>query len=431
MNRRVLTLLLLVLFVGLVGCAKTKVSDVFRFEVRELELTLYADETKNLEKELGLIKGDIGENEPIVYTATLLEGKNEGKVSFYNDILEIVEVEQYIGDAGTVEGTIITDSNTKVKVKALGEGSIRLTAFLKNSPNVTDSIIITIKKEMLSGIKVSAPDNAKFLYVGQSLQLSVSTFPENIESEYTFRSSNSLYATVDRKTGLVKAVAKPQNDSNIVITVTSTYDESIFATYTLMILTEASTGVEAYKDSVKIGEEEVIEMTKGDEIQLSAKVLSELGLAPQTVTYKSSNTKVLTVTTDGKVATVKAVGGGEANVTISSYDNKTCVVKFNVGYVASTSLEVKLNDQVVANEKLDVVVKQKYKFSAKVEPADKADQTVEIIVADEYKEFVTVKDLEITVEKAGEFKVTFTTKDSENPITLEVTFVATEEVASN
>ena len=198
-----------------------------------------------------------------------------------------------------------------------------------------------------------------------------------------------------------------------------------------MILTEASTGVEAYKDSVKIGEEEVIEMTKGDEIQLSAKVLSELGLAPQTVTYKSSNTKVLTVTTDGKVATVKAVGGGEANVTISSYDNKTCVVKFNVGYVASTSLEVKLNDQVVANEKLDVVVKQKYKFSAKVEPADKADQTVEIIVADEYKEFVTVKDLEITVEKAGEFKVTFTTKDSENPITLEVTFVATEEVASN
>lgn len=428
MKRRVLALLLLVLFVGLVGCAKTKVTDVFRFEVRELQLTLYADETKNLEKELGLIKGDIDENEPIVYTVTLLEGKDAGVISFYNEILEIIEVEPYISDSGIVEGTVISDSNTKVKIKALGEGSVRLTAFLKNSPNVTDSIIINVNKEMLSGIKVSAPNNAKYLYVGQSLQLSVSTFPENIESEYTFRSSNSLCATVDRKTGLVKAIAKPENDATIIITVTSLYDESITATYSFKILTEASTGVEAYKDSVKIGEEEVIEMTKGDEIQLSAKVLSELGLAPQNVTYKSSNTKVLTVTADGKV---KAVGGGEANVTISSYDNKTCVVKFNVGYVASTSLEVKLNDQVVANEKLDVVVKQKYKFSAKVEPADKADQTVEIIVADEYKEFVTVKDLEITVEKAGEFKLTFTTKDSENPITLEVTFVATEEVASN
>ena len=48
--------------------------------VRESALASKLKLTENLEKELGLIKGDIGENEPIVYTATLLEGKNEGKV---------------------------------------------------------------------------------------------------------------------------------------------------------------------------------------------------------------------------------------------------------------------------------------------------------------------------------------------------------------
>ena len=59
MKKRVLALMMLFLLIGLFGCAKTQVTDVFRFEVRELEMTLYADETKNLEKELGLIKGDI------------------------------------------------------------------------------------------------------------------------------------------------------------------------------------------------------------------------------------------------------------------------------------------------------------------------------------------------------------------------------------
>ena len=52
------------------------------------------------------------------------------------------------------------------------------------------------------------------------------------------------------------------------------------------------------REIIKIGKEEVIEMNKGDETQLSAKVLSELGLAPQNVIYKSSNTKVLTDTAD-------------------------------------------------------------------------------------------------------------------------------------
>ena len=118
MKRKVLALIMLFLFVGLVGCAKTQISDVFRFEVRELEMTLYADEAKNVEKELGLIKGAIDEDAAIVYSMSYVDGKNAGQVCYINDILEIISVEDYIDDGGIVAGTIISDSNTKVKVKA-------------------------------------------------------------------------------------------------------------------------------------------------------------------------------------------------------------------------------------------------------------------------------------------------------------------------
>ena len=188
MKRRVLVLLMLILIVGLVGCAKTKVSDVFRFEVRKLEMTLYADEEKNIEKELGLVRGAIDANAEIVYTMSYIDGENVGEVCFENEVLEIIEVTPYVNDSGIVAGTIIADQNENVKIRAKGEGQIRLTAFLKDSPNVTDSIIVTVTKEVLSGIKINAPEDTKILYVGEKIQLTVDTFPNHIESEYKFES---------------------------------------------------------------------------------------------------------------------------------------------------------------------------------------------------------------------------------------------------
>lgn len=424
MKRRVLVLMLLFLIVGLVGCAKTKVSDVFRFEVRKLEMTLYADETKNLEKELGLVRGDIDPDAEIVFTMSYIDGENVGERCFVNNILEIIEVEPYVNDSGIIEGTIISDADQKVKIRAKGEGQIRLTAFLKDSPNVTDSIIVTVTKEVLSGLKVSAPDNAKILYVGQTLQLSVDTFPNHIETEYTFKSSNILVATVD-KNGLVKGVGpnKTSGDSiePLIITVTSKYDPSVFATYDLSIVYEKATGIELKANDKVLEENEEVKLIKGETLQLSSKVLSEMGFAQQNVTYKSSDTKVATVSSTGAV---KAVEGGTAKITASSSDGfASFSFDVTVGYNPSTALDVKFENEEVGTDAINVALNKTYSFATTVTPVESGNQNVSITVADEaYADYVKIDGLKITPLKIGEFTLKVSTLDAENPIVKEVKF---------
>ena len=430
MKRKVLALIMLFLFVGLVGCAKTQISDVFRFEVRELEMTLYADEAKNVEKELGLIKGAIDEDAAIVYSMSYVDGKNAGQVCYINDILEIISVEDYIDDGGIVAGTIISDSNTKVKVKAKGEGTIRLTAFLKDSPNVTDSILITVQKEILEGIKISAPKDV--VYFGQTMQLTVETFPKHIDSEFNFKSSNKGFLTVDKNglvTGVVQGEQSTETSKEITITATAVYDSSVSATYKLTVTYEKATGIKVKNGENEIKADETVKMIRNDEIQLSVEVLSELGFANKKVTYKSSDTKVATISNAGLI---KAVNGGTSTITVATADGSVSFAfKVEVGYNPSTSAEIKFNDEVVEEQVFEVALNKNYNFTAKVEPFESANQNVKVEVADEYKEFVKIDGLKITPLKVGEFKLTVSTLDETNPVVKEVSFkVDYDDVAS-
>ena len=421
MKRKVLALIMLFLFIGLVGCAKTQVSDVFRFEVRELEMTLYADEAKNVEKELGIIKGDIDENAPIVYSMSYVDGKNAGQICYENDILEIIEVEEYIDENGIVAGTVISDGKMKVKVKAKGEGTIRLTAFLKDSPNVTDSIIITVQKEILEGIKINAPKDV--VYFGQTMQLQVETFPQHIVSDFTYKSSNKGFLTVD-KNGLVTAVTpgeqSTETSKEVIITATSVYDSNVSATYKVTVTYENATGIKMMNGEKEIKKDETVNMTRNDEIQLSAQVLSELGFANKKVTYKSSDTKVATISTTGLI---KAVNGGSATISVTTADGSiTTSFKVEVGYEQSTSFEVKFNNEAVADQVFEILLNKNYIFTAQVEPLASANQNVKLEVADEYKDFVKIDGLKITPLKVGEFKLTVSTLDESNPLTKEVSF---------
>lgn len=425
MKKRVLALMMLFLFIGLVGCAKTQVTDVFRFEVRELEMTLYADETKNLEKELGLIKGDIDKNAPIVYTMSYVEGKNAGETCFYNDILEIIPVEDYVDEGGIVAGTVISSDTQKVKVKAIGEGTIRLTAFLKESPNVTDSIIITVTKEMLSGLKINVPGDTKFLYFGQSIQLEVQTFPAHVESEFIYKSDNPLFATVD-KSGLVTGVRPSEGSTettkDVTITVTSKYDPTVSAKYKFTVRYESPKSITVKNGNEVIEKDEVVNLTRGDELQLATSVGSDKGFANQKVTFKSSDTNVVTITNTGLI---KAVNGGDATITVTTSDGTVSTTfKVSVGYTQSSSLELQFNGEAVIGQTFGVVLDKKYNFIASVSPVESANQEVLIEVADEYKDFVKVNGLSITSLKVGDFKVTVKTLDKENPIAKEVSFKA-------
>lgn len=432
MKKRVLALMMLFLLIGLFGCAKTQVTDVFRFEVRELEMTLYADETKNLEKELGLIKGDIDKDAPIVYTMSYVEGKNAGETCFYNDILEIISVEDYVDEGGIVAGTIIASDKQKVKVKAIGEGTIRLTAFLKDSPNVTDSIIVTVTKETLNGLKINVPDNTKFLYFGQSIQLEVQTFPAHIESEFLYKSDNPLFATVD-KNGLVTGVRPSEGSTettkDVTITVTSKYDPTVYAKYKFTVRYESPKSITVKNGSDVIEKDEVVALTRGDELQITTSVGSEKGFANQKVTFKSSDANVATISNTGLI---KAVNGGEATITVTTSDGTVNTsFKVSVGYTQSTALELKLNNEAVTEATINVILDKKYDFTATVSPVESANQGVKIEVAEDYKNFVKVNGLTITPLKVGDFKLKVITLDEENPIEIELSFKADYDVVTS
>lgn len=428
MKRRVLALVMLFLFIGLVGCAKTKVTDVFRFEVRELEMTFYADEAKNLEKELGLIRGAIDSDAEIVYTMSYIDGADAGESCFINDVLEIIEVSPYVNDEGIIEGTIISGENENVKVRAKGEGTVRLTAFLKDSPNVTDSIIVTVTKETLSGLKINVPNNTKYLYVGQTLQLSVDTFPSHIDTEYTFKSSNKLLATVD-KNGVVKGISPTTGSTpDVTITVTSTYDPTLSASYKFIVLYESATDVEVSANDQVI--EGPVKLTKGDTLQLSAKVNSKEGFAQQKVSYKSSDTKVATVSTAGLIT---AVEGGKAKITVTSSDNNANFeFEVEVGYDASTALDVKFEGNEIGNDPITVVIDKVYSFTTQVTPVASGNQNVKIeVVNPDDAELVKIDGLKITPLKVGTFTLKISTLDEENPIIKEVSFKSEHDVATS
>ena len=423
MKKRVLALMMLFLVIGLFGCAKTQATDVFRFEVRELEMTLYADETKNIEKELGLIKGDVGEDADIVYTMSYVEGKNANQTCYINETLELANGEEYSVD-GIIIGTVITDGS-KIKVKAIGEGKICLTAYLKDSPNVTDSIIITVTKEKLSGLKITVPDGINRLYFGQTVKLEVVTFPSHIVSEFNFRSSNSSFASVDN-TGLVKAIVPSANSTEtnkeVIITATSKYDSSLSASYKFTLTYEAPKDVIVKNGDDVISKDQEIELLKGSTLQITTKVESEKGFANQKVTYKSSDTKVATITDAGLIT---AVNGGTAKIDVTTSDGtKSTSFTVVVGYSQSTELALKFDNKDITTDAFDIILDKKYNFSAVVSPVESANQNVKITVPEEYKDFVEVNDKDLSIKpiKVGEFKVIVSTLDENSPITKEVSF---------
>lgn len=119
----------------------------------------------------------------------------------------------------------------------------------------------------------------------------------------TYKSANTKIATVDSK-GKVKGVSVGSTK----ITVTSKKDTKKKATITAKVVSKAVSKVTLNKKSGA--------MFTGDTLTLKATVKAKKG-AVKTVGWKSSNTKVATVSSKGKVT---AVGAGTATITAQAID---------------------------------------------------------------------------------------------------------------
>ena len=371
--------LALFLFVSLfVGCAKTGEGDIFRFEVRELSLTV--GDTRNLK----LVLGEESENTEICFIIS--EVGSDPFESENSTVLDVI----------TLEKTSIT-SGESIKVTASNEGSVYLTAYVKNNININDTIVVTVNKEKLTAL--SAVPTKDELYINDTAQFTVTTYPDNIPNEVTYSSSDVNVGTINEN-GLFTAL----NVGTTFITITSVYDSSVVAVKEMTVLYNPTTEVTVNADTV------ALEYLNEYQIVATALPNEYPTLANPTLTYVSSDETVVTVSETGLVT---ATGVGEAVVTIESVDGVIKEVAFTVTYAEALAIEVKNGETVVEdNGVLNLLVTDK-KVTLKITVLpNNAEQVYTCTTSDTEGAVITVTEKGvITIVATGETTITITSGD--------------------
>ena len=388
-KRFLLAFLFFICGILLVGCATTKATDVFRFEVRELKLTLYADTTNNKEKALKLIRGDTDKNATIVYTVSYIDGEKAGIVDMNNGILEVKG--SGTNDKGYVTTTGVDDV---VKIVPLSEGKVRFSAYVQGKENVADSIIITVEKEIMSGFQLIA--NSGEILVEGTGGFTTKTIPSYLDnSVLRYEVSDETIATIT-EVGTIKGV-KP---GTVTVKAYSKYDPTIYATATVRVVYADAGYVDVYDLDEELVEERTLE--NGDTLIVSAEVRAKAtGVKKesvnQTVTYESSDKSVCTVTlNEDGTATFNAVGGGEAVITVSSADKKAkATIDITVNWGVTEELCLK-------EDELNVAVDKTVKIErTEIKPAN-ANKDVNVKLKEEADgEYISISGTEIKGLKPG------------------------------
>lgn len=366
--------LALFLFVSLfVGCAKTGEGDIFRFEVRELELTV--GDSRNLKLVLG---------EQSLDTEINLIISEVGSDPFNSDASNVLDVI-------TLEKTTI-NSGESIKVTAEKEGSVYLTAYVKDNENINDTIIVTVNKEKLTAL--TAIPTKDVLNITETAQFTVTTYPNHISSAVTYSSSDENVGTITAD-GLFTAL----NIGSTIITVTSVYDSSVVAVKEMTV---------AYNDTteIKLETEENVEMFYTEEYQIQATALPNVypTLANPNLEFVSSNEEVITVSETGLV---KAVGVGDAVVTVKSVDGVEKEISFIVSYAPGTEIVVLNGDDAIENNGTLEVTTDTKKVTLKISVnPDNADQEYLCETSDDGTVITVTEKGIITVKGVGQATIT-------------------------
>ena len=296
--------LALFLFVSFfVGCAKSGEGDIFRFEVRELSLTV--GDSRNLKLVLG-------------------EQSKDTEICF---IISEVGSDPFNSETSTELGVISLEKTTiksgeSIKVTASGEGSVYLTAYVKDNKNINDTIVVTVDKVKLTAM-IAVPTK-DVLNITDTAQFTITTYPNTISTAVIYKSSDESVGTIS-DTGLFTALKV----GTTVITATSLYDETVVAIKEMTVVYNETTEVVIDKvenvtdeEPVEVqANEGVYELFYSNEYQITAHTTPNEypTLANPALKYEvkvsEEATEVITVSETGLV---KAVGIGEAYVTITS-----------------------------------------------------------------------------------------------------------------
>lgn len=236
---------------------------------------------------------------------------------------------------------------------------------------------------------------------GSTATLKATVNPSNaISKKVIWTSSNKKVATVNSK-GIVKAVSK----GSATITV-KTASGSKKATCKIKVGGTAVTGVKTTS---------ALTLNKNGTAELKANV-SPSKASNKAVTWKSSDTSVVTVSS---VGIVKAVGDGSATITVTTKDGaKTATCEITVKPAAPTTIAVTGVTLTPAKAALEIGETQQ--LAATVAPADATNKAVSYASDDEAVATVDDNGL-ITAVGAGSATITVTTVDGRKTAACDVT----------
>ena len=194
------------------------------------------------------------------------------------------------------------NSNGKVTAKGKGTAIIKATAADGSGENATCKVTVVTPKRSVSSVKLNK--TSLTMQVGKTQTLSVTVKPTNADiRNVIWTSSNTKVATVDSK-GKVKAIGK----GTATITATAADGSGKNAACKVTVVKKIVTGVtiKCKANTVKVKKTLTLTAT----VQPTNADIKD-------VTWKSSNTKVATVDSNGKVCGIKK---GTVTITATAKD---------------------------------------------------------------------------------------------------------------
>ena len=302
------------------------------------------------------------------------------------------------------ETVATVSASGKVLAKKVGNTTITVTS----ANGKKAELQLTVEKK---GEKPPAPievteirltERSKTLKVGDEYQITAVVLPANAEDRtLTYRSGDETVATVSNS-GKVQATKA----GTTTITVTSTNGTKA----------ELQLKVEEKEEEppapIEVTEVQLTETSKtlkvGDEYQINATALPA-DAENRTLTYKSGNETVATVSNGGKVLARKV---GNTTITVTSANGKKAELQLKVEAVPVKTVEVQ--SVLVSTKKLTVGVGEKVQLEAGVYPRNASDRKLTYKPSNNKVE--VSKKGRITAKKAGDCKITISASNGEKAV---------------
>ena len=246
---------------------------------------------------------------------------------------------------GSNDTSVATVSNGVVTAVSAGTATISLVA-TSGDKSATATCSVTVSGTQKENVSVSISPSSLTVEKGKTGTLSVQVSGTQNEYSVNWTTTDASIATVDSN-GTVKGLKVGTTDA--IVTVSGSSFDTVSKSCKVSVI-ESSTSVSLQLDKTTLN------IGVNQEATLKATLT---GAASDSLSWKSSDTKIATVTDSGKV---KGIAAGDAVITVSYKEDGTtytasCDVKVTAGVTiafSKTSLTQKVGDKITLSNYLTV-----------------------------------------------------------------------------